>query len=190
MNNDIKEIGSVKELDAWRVHKDGKDWEIAQVIKELQEGHDMTQEEIGDLLDMPQYRVSKYKRLLNLIPGLFSALRAGEIARYTGYELSKLPEIRQEKYLERVKEAEKLKEKLENEDLDKEREKEIKKKLKEKRVTHKEVKENRKKQAITEELENALDSSTLSEEELEDYSDTEMEKVECPECGHIFEVKK
>lgn len=163
MSKRVKEIGSARDLSVadliYRFHKEGEPWQKAELIKELMNKR-LTQEEIGKKLALPQYEISRLSRLLNLTPKLFQALRQGEIAKSTGYELSKLGKETQRGFEPRLGE----------------------------RLTFAEVENYRKREDLEEVLDVLEESPSV--EDLEGASHANSHKmVTCPKCGHKFSIK-
>lgn len=160
----VKEIGESVDIDIeeliYRLHREGEPWQIAELIGALQ-ARGLTQKEIGKKLRMCQYEVSRYKRLLNLTPKLFDALKKGRIAKSTGYELSKLSGAEQNGFAVRLR----------GEDD---------------RITHSEAEKFRKQQAVTDEILDAIAESPS----VGGYANSHNEEVTCPYCGRHFNPKR
>jgi len=92
-----KEIGSLKRIEKYLLHLEGKPIEQAKMIQDLlNKGY--TQQKISKVTGWPQSMISLKLKLLNLIPELQEKAESGDIIPSTAWALSCLPPKRQRKY--------------------------------------------------------------------------------------------
>ena len=100
MTVSLKEIGEAKQiLDEWLLHKTGNHMEEALMFDTLMKRFKYDQKKIRDITGLSQAYVSKRYSLLKLIPELQALVKEGKLKPTTAYQLSRLPESEQKKFL-------------------------------------------------------------------------------------------
>jgi len=113
-------------------------------------GKGWTQEQLGEAVGWSQPQISSRLKLLDLHPELQERARKGEIKKSVAWELASMPLEEQERFIGQEK------------------------------ILLKDVEEERRKLALTDEVMDVLNAPLLPEEPA---------LLKCPKCGHEFEVE-
>ena len=113
-------------------------------------GKGWTQEQIGKAVGWSQPQISSRLKLLDLHPELQERARKGEIKKSVAWELASMPLEEQERFIGQEK------------------------------ILLKDVEEERRRLALTDEVMDVLNAPLLPEEPA---------LLKCPKCGHEFEVE-